>query len=146
VTAHADILVQEMVGDGIEVFAGVGYHEGFGHALTKDMAFEFAPWDMRKPVIASVQGHALGGGCELTMFCDITIAADNASFGEPEIRFSNVGPAIIMPWIIGFKWAALPASFSAGPIATLIPSHCAPAGHKPIRRHPSPRPGCCQSR
>ena len=74
-------------------------------SLTDDMAFEFAPWDMCKPVIASVQGHALGGGCELTMFCDITIAADNALFGEPEIRFSNVGPAIIMPWIIGFKKA-----------------------------------------
>ena len=74
-------------------------------SLTKDMAFEFAPWDMRKPVIASVQGHALGGGCELTMFCDITIAADNALFGEPEIRFSNVGPAIIMPWMIGYKKA-----------------------------------------
>ena len=74
-------------------------------SLTEDMAFEFAPWDMRKPVIASVQGHVLGGGCELAMFCDITIAADNAQFGEPEIRFSNVGPAIIMPWIIGYKKA-----------------------------------------
>jgi enoyl-CoA hydratase/carnithine racemase len=60
---------------------------------------------MRKPVIASVQGHVLGGGCELAMFCDITIAADNALFGEPEIRFSNVGPAIIMPWMIGYKKA-----------------------------------------
>ncbi len=63
------------------------------------------PWDMRKPVIASVQGHALGGGCELTMFCDITIAADNALFGEPEIHFSSVGPALIMPWMIGYKKA-----------------------------------------
>ncbi len=63
------------------------------------------PWYMRKPVIASVQGHALGGGCELAMFCDITIAADNAIFGEPEIHFSNVGPAIVMPWMIGFKKA-----------------------------------------
>ncbi len=74
-------------------------------SLTEDLAFEFIPWDMRKPVIASVQGHVLGGGCELTMFCDITIAADNALFGEPEIRFSSVGPAIIMPWMIGYKKA-----------------------------------------
>src|SRR5262252_8584155 len=36
------------------------------------------PWTLRKPVVASVQGHALGGGCELAMFCDLTIAADNA--------------------------------------------------------------------
>src|SRR5262245_35379831 len=60
---------------------------------------------MRKPVIASVQGHCLGGGCELVMMCDLTIAADNALFGEPEIRFSNVGPAMIMPFIIGLKRA-----------------------------------------
>ena len=60
---------------------------------------------MRKPVIACVQGHALGGGCEITMFCDITIAADNALFGEPEVRFSDVGPAIVMPWLIGYKKA-----------------------------------------
>ena len=74
-------------------------------ALTGDLKFEMIPWYMRKPVIASVQGHALGGGCELTMFCDVTIAADNAIFGEPEIHFSNVGPAIVMPWMIGFKMA-----------------------------------------
>ena len=64
-----------------------------------------APWDMRKPVVAQVQGHALGGGCELAMMCDITIAADDALFGEPEIRFSNTGPAIVMPWFIGLKKA-----------------------------------------
>jgi enoyl-CoA hydratase/carnithine racemase len=37
--------------------------------------------------------------------CDITIAADDAVFGEPEIRFSNVGPALIMPFVIGQKRA-----------------------------------------
>lgn len=74
-------------------------------SLTEDLRFEMIPWYMRKPVIASVQGHALGGGCELTMFCDVTVAADNAIFGEPEIHFSNVGPAIVMPWMIGLKKA-----------------------------------------
>jgi len=77
----------------------LAWHE----SLTDDVALEMTPWDMRKPVIASVQGHCLGGGCELVMMCDITIAADDAQFGEPEIRFSNVGPALIMPFIIGFK-------------------------------------------
>ena len=74
-------------------------------SLKEDLEFEMIPWHMCKPVIASVQGHALGGGCELTMYCDITIAADNALFGEPEIHFSNVGPGIVMPWLIGYKKA-----------------------------------------
>src|SRR5262244_391408 len=79
----------------------LAWHE----SLTDDVALEMTPWDMRKPVIASVQGHCLGGGCELVMMCDLTIAADDALFGEPEIRFSNVGPALIMPFIIGQKRA-----------------------------------------
>jgi enoyl-CoA hydratase len=74
-------------------------------SLTDDVALEMTPWDMGKPVIASVQGHCLGGGCELVMMCDLTIAASDALFGEPEIRFSNVGPALIMPFIIGLKRA-----------------------------------------
>jgi enoyl-CoA hydratase/carnithine racemase len=79
----------------------LAWHE----SLTDDVRLETTPWDMRKPVIAAVQGHCLGGGCELVMMCDITIAADDAQFGEPEIRFSNVGPALVMPFVIGFKRA-----------------------------------------
>ncbi len=79
----------------------LAWHE----SLSDDVALEITPWDMKKPVVASVQGHCLGGGCELAMMCDITIAADDAVFGEPEIRFSSVGPALIMPFVIGFKRA-----------------------------------------
>jgi enoyl-CoA hydratase/carnithine racemase len=76
------------------------------HAYLRDcLDLEMRPWDMKKPVIAAVQGHALGGGCELAMFCDLTIAADDAQFGEPEIRFSTAGPAIVMPWLVGYKKA-----------------------------------------
>ena len=39
------------------------------------------------------------------MFCDLTIAADDALFGEPETRHSQAGPGFVMPWIIGFKKA-----------------------------------------
>ena len=74
-------------------------------SLTDDATLELTPWTMKKPVIASVQGHCLGGGCELAMVCDLTIAADDALFGEPEIRFSNVGPVMVMPWVIGLKRA-----------------------------------------
>jgi enoyl-CoA hydratase len=77
------------------------YHE----RLSTSFHCLMTPWTLRKPVIASVQGHALGGGCELAMFCDLTIAAEDARFGEPEVLFSQVGPAVLMPFIIGHKRA-----------------------------------------
>jgi len=53
-----------------------------------------AEWEvvsrLRTPTIAAVAGHALGGGCELAMMCDIVIAADTARFGQPEIKLGTI--------------------------------------------------------
>jgi len=51
-------------------------------------------WDgaarARKPIVAAVAGFALGGGCEVAMQCDLIIAADNAKFGQPEIKLGVI--------------------------------------------------------
>ncbi|HHY27446.1 MAG TPA: enoyl-CoA hydratase/isomerase family protein [Desulfitobacterium dehalogenans] len=57
-----------------------------------------------KPVIASVAGFALGGGCELTLVCDVRIAADSAQFGLPEIKLGilpGAGGTQRLPRLIG---------------------------------------------
>jgi enoyl-CoA hydratase/carnithine racemase len=62
-------------------------------------------WHFPRPTIAAVRGPCLAGACELAMACDITIASDDAFFGEPELKFGAGIVAMILPWLAGPKIA-----------------------------------------
>lgn len=60
-------------------------------------------WSSPKPTIAVVQGHCLAGTFELAMACDLIVAAENAKFGEPEIKTGYGVGALLMPFVLGQK-------------------------------------------
>jgi enoyl-CoA hydratase len=88
---EADVHSIVLTGSGKAFAAGADIKEmqqrGFPEMYSLDW---FGQWkgftDIRKPIIAAVAGYALGGGCELAMMCDMVLAADDAKFGQPEIK------------------------------------------------------------
>jgi enoyl-CoA hydratase len=89
----------------------------------------------RKPVVAAVAGFALGGGCELAMQCDLIIAADNAKFGQPEIKLGiipgiggtqrlthAVGKAKAMDLILTGRMMDAAEAERAGLVARIVPA------------------------
>jgi len=74
--------------------ADIGAMKDWGYMDVYKTEYITRNWEtvrkVRKPVIAAVAGYALGGGCELSMACDIVIAADTAKFGQPEIKLGVI--------------------------------------------------------
>jgi enoyl-CoA hydratase len=73
--------------------------------LEADFAFIMQFWECKKPTISAIQGFCLAGGMELALACDISIAGADALFGEPEVRFGSGIVAMIVPWLVGPKFA-----------------------------------------
>jgi len=80
------------------------------HAQWRDqleLQFDFIMsfWNSKVPTIAAVHGYCLAGALELSLACDMTVAASDAFFGEPEVRFGSGAVAMLFPWVTGPKQA-----------------------------------------
>jgi enoyl-CoA hydratase len=106
--------------------------------VTLTVENRFAVWDrigaIRTPTIAAVRGFALGGGCELAMTCDMIVAADDAQFGQPEIKLGAmpgaggtqrltraIGKARAMEIILTGRNLSAPEAEAAGLLTRVVP-------------------------
>ncbi|MBS0558553.1 MAG: enoyl-CoA hydratase/isomerase family protein [Proteobacteria bacterium] len=73
--------------------------------LEDDFAFIMSVWECPKPVVAAVHGYCLGGAFELSLACDVTVAAAGTRLGAPEVKFGSGAVAMLLPFVAGAKAA-----------------------------------------
>ena len=86
-----------------EVSSEIEGAERWHRLLERDVDLAMELWSLQKPTIAAVRGWCLAGACELAMACDLIVAAEDARFGEPEIRYGSGPVALLMPFVLGQK-------------------------------------------
>lgn len=113
--AEESVSVVVLTGEGASFSSGFDLKEqaertpvgfaGWRRALRQDFDAVMRFWRLSKPTVAAVRGHALAGGCELALACDITVAAEDAVFGEPELKFGAGIVVMLLPWLTNPKRA-----------------------------------------
>jgi len=84
---------------------GITTAEQWGEVLRADFDFVIQFWDCVKPTVAAIHGHCIGGGMELAVSCDLTVAHADTLMGEPEMKFGSSIAALVLPWLVSPKQA-----------------------------------------
>jgi enoyl-CoA hydratase len=129
-----------ITGEGRAFAAGADIRELAAQTPTSLLVEDtFHRWErikrVRKPLIAAVRGFALGGGCELAMLCDMVVAADDAQFGQPEIKLGvipgaggtqrltrAIGKARAMELILTGRMLPAAEAHAAGLLTSVVPA------------------------